>query len=153
MERNGCCDDRKRHGGGPDRFCPAVDELGSKQLGDLGESIAACYLMERGYDVLERNYRCHEGEADLIAYDPRADAIVLVEVKTRRVRSFDGEVYPEEAVDRRKRRRYRRIASCYVMEHYPVRSIRFDVIAITIYSERSAGVEHIHGAFDWDAGE
>lgn len=130
-----------------------VDDLGTKQLGDLGESIAACYLVERGYEILEKNYRCHEGEADLIAYDPRTDAVVLVEVKTRRVRDLDGEVYPEEAVDRRKRRRYRRIASCYLMERYPVRSIRFDVVAISIHTERTAGIEHILGAFDWDAGE
>ncbi len=47
-----------------------VDEFTAKQLGNLGELIAASYLDQRGYEVLEQGYRCPEGEADLIAYDP-----------------------------------------------------------------------------------
>ncbi len=59
-----------------------LDGLTTKQLGNVGEAIAALYLKERGYDILERNYRCHEGEADLIALDTVEGVIVLVEVKT-----------------------------------------------------------------------
>ena len=50
-----------------------VDEFTAKQLGNLGELIAASYLDQRGYEVLEQGYRCPEGEADLIAYDPDED--------------------------------------------------------------------------------
>lgn len=128
-----------------------VAALGPKSLGSLGEVLAACYLDARGYEVLEHNYRCPEGEADLIAYDPESDDIVLVEVKTRRARASD-QLFPEEAVDNAKRRRYRRIAACYIMDHYPVLSMRFDVIAITIIGDNDADLSHYFDVFGWEAG-
>ncbi|MDY2777459.1 MAG: YraN family protein [Collinsella sp.] len=127
-----------------------IARLGCKELGDLGEKLAALYLEERGFEILQRNYRCREGEADLIAFDEAEDLIVLVEVKTRR--GGVGECFPEEAVDRNKRNRYRRIASCYLLEHFPVTALRFDVVAIAIESDSSAQIEHIIGAFDWEQG-
>ena len=102
--------------------------------------------------MVERQYRCREGEADIIAHDLDSDEIVLVEVKTRRAsRSSAIDIYPEEAVDERKRLRYARIASCYVMEHYPVTSLRFDIIAITLLSGGAARITHVQDAFEWDA--
>ena len=95
---------------------------------------------------------CREGEADVIAHDLDSDEIVLVEVKTRRAsRSSTIDIYPEEAVDERKCLRYARIASCYVMEHYPVTSLRFDIIAITLLSGGAARITHVQDAFEWDA--
>lgn len=129
----------------------ALDGLTSKQLGNVGEAIAAIYLKERGYDILERNYRCAEGEADLIALDTAEEAIVLVEVKTRRVRRLDECEFPEEAVNAKKRRRYRRIAANYLMDRFPVSSIRFDVVAVSVTSGHLAGIRHMVGAFDWEA--
>ena len=128
-----------------------LDTLTAKEIGTLGESLAASYLEQRGYEIIERNYRCSEGEADLIALDEDGGEVVLVEVKTRRVRAADGEVYPEEAVTKRKERRYKRIAFCYAMEHFPTPSIRFDVIAVSLCSGCIAGIEHLYRAFDWDA--
>lgn len=128
-----------------------LDTLSTKEIGTLGESLAACYLEQRGYDIIERNYRCPEGEADLIAYDEEGGEVVLVEVKTRRMRSEDDEVYPEEAVTPKKQRRYRRIAYCYAMEHFPTPSIRFDVVAVGLVSGCTASIDHLCGAFDWDA--
>lgn len=128
-----------------------LDSLNNKELGTLGESLAASYLEQRGYEILERNYRCPEGEADLIAYDGGDDSVVLVEVKTRRMRSEDDPVYPEEAVNAKKERRYRRIAYCYAMEHFPTPSIRFDVVAVSLVSGCVASIEHLYNAFDWDA--
>lgn len=126
-----------------------VKGLTAHELGTLGELIAGSYLAERGWDLLEHNYRCPEGEADLIAYDPSADAVVLVEVKTRRVRSLS--VMPEEAVDERKRGRYRRIASCYVMDRFPIMKIRFDVVAIKFFHGELAELEHHFDVFMWEA--
>lgn len=126
-----------------------LDSLSAKEMGAMGEELAASYLEEAGYTIVERNYRCPEGEADLIAFDPDEDAVVLVEVKTRRVRHAD-DLYPEEAVDSRKERRYRRIACCYAAEHCPVPAIRFDVIGVTVAAGYIAGVDHVSGAFDWD---
>lgn len=128
-----------------------LDGLTSKQLGNVGEAIAAIYLKERGYEILERNYRCAEGEADLIAHDTVDDVIVLIEVKTRRVRRLDDCEYPEEAVNAKKRRRYRRIAASYIMDRFPISSIRFDVVAVSVASGHLAGIRHMVGAFDWEA--
>lgn len=127
-----------------------VDALTPKELGKLGELLAASYLSERGYEILEHNYRCPEGEADLIAYDPADEVIVLVEVKTRRVRTFDDE-QPEQAVDARKRARYRRIAGCYVMDRFPVMSIRFDVISVQVMGGQDAQIVHYFDVFAWEA--
>lgn len=144
--------------GTPEEF--ACEELGdtrplttltTKELGRVGEAVAAMYLSGHGYEVLERNYRCAEGEADLIAYDRAEDVVVLAEVKTRRVRNLDESIFPEEAVNAKKRRRYRRIAACYAMDRFPVHAIRFDVIAVTVSGGTVAGVEHLVAAFDWDA--
>lgn len=129
----------------------ALDGLTSKQLGNVGEAIAAIYLKEHGYDILERSYRCAEGEADLIAHDSVEDVIVLVEVKTRRVRYLDDCEFPEEAVNAKKRRRYRRIAANYIMDRFPISAIRFDVVAVSVASGHLAGIRHMVGAFDWEA--
>lgn len=129
----------------------ALDGLTSKQLGNVGEAIAAIYLKEHGYEILERNYRCAEGEADLIAHDTVDDVVVLIEVKTRRVLRLDDCAYPEEAVNAKKRRRYRRIAASYIMDRFPISSIRFDVVAVSVASGHLAGIRHMVGAFDWEA--
>lgn len=113
--------DRGDHVGCDSAAQPSLyDTLTSHEVGVLGEIIASCYLEERGYDILERNYRCPEGEADLVAYDRVEEQVVLVEVKTRRARNVRSaaELYPEEAVDDGKRCRYRRIASRYLTEHF-----------------------------------
>ena len=132
---------------------PAVlDALTTKEIGDLGESIAARHLYDHGYELIEFSYRCAEGEADLIACDPCDGQVVLVEVKTRRVSSPRAEIFPEEAVTARKQSTYRRIAALFAMENFPVPAIRFDVIAVTLIPGYPPAIDHIEGAFDWDAG-
>lgn len=126
-----------------------VDNLTNKELGRLGEQIAQAYLESRGYLIEATGYRCREGEADLIVLDTDSDECVLVEVKTRRAPVGENP-YPELAVDERKRIRYARIAACYVLENFPVFSIRFDVVAVTIRSGFSAEIEHLFSAYEWD---
>jgi putative endonuclease len=97
-----------------------------QNVGRLGERLAARALSERGYRVLEYNYRCRRGEIDLVAED--ADDLVFVEVKTRR-----GNLYglPEEAVTRAKRLKLMEVAACYLDQHAtPERSWRIDVVAV-----------------------
>lgn len=127
-----------------------LELLTPKELGFLGEALASAYLSDRGWDVLDRNYRCREGEADLVAFDPDRNATVLIEVKTRRAHGQAGDLYPEEAVTKLKQRKYARIVSCYAMEHRHLSCLCFDVIAITLFSGMSAQVEHIRDAFEWD---
>lgn len=146
---------RRAEDGGPVRGTEADTRpyalLTPKELGRAGEDLAARYLEDRGYRIIDRGYRCPAGEADIIAYDELSDRIVLAEVKTRRLKSARMQVFPEEAVDGRKRARYHRIAACYAMDHFPTCAIRFDVVGIRIVQGELEGIEHLEAAFDWDA--
>ena len=127
-----------------------IKGLSPRELGMLGELITIDYFNERGYTLLEQGYRCTEGEADLVLLDELDDVVVMAEVKTRRVAlDCTTRVFPEEAVDAQKQRRYRRIASCYLMEHYPLKAIRFDAVGVTIRGGHIAEIEHQYNAFDW----
>ena len=127
-----------------------IKGLSPRELGMLGELITIDYYNERGYTLLEQGYRCTEGEADLVLLDELDDVVVMAEVKTRRVAlDCSTRVFPEEAVDAQKQRRYRRIASCYLMEHYPLKAIRFDAVGVTIRGGHIAEIEHQYNAFDW----
>ena len=114
------------------------------------------YLVKEGYNVT----MVHDGSAaltefdklhpDLVLLDELDDVVVMAEVKTRRVAlDCTTRVFPEEAVDAQKQRRYRRIASCYLMEHYPLKAIRFDAVGVTIRGGHIAEIEHQYNAFDW----
>ena len=110
-------------------------------LGAHGESIAAEWLTERGYELVERNWRCARGEIDLIAWD--GDALVFIEVKTRAGGSTG---HPFEAITDAKVARLRRLVPAWFSEHPHVRarSIRIDAVAVHVDGPRSA-VEHVAG--------
>lgn len=100
------------------------DNLYNKKLGAAGEKAAVRYLKKNKYKILEKNYVCQFGEADIIARD--GDDFVFVEVKTRTSLIY-GE--PSEAVTQKRQQNYRRIASAYLgnVERY---FIRFDIIEV-----------------------
>jgi len=123
-------------------------ESGNKELGRAGEDLAAQYLACKGYEILERNWRCAFGEADIIAED--ANGIVLVEVKTRVSSTVWGEHVPELAVDARKRNRYQKLALMYLSMQTRVDAVRFDVVAINIFDDKTARLRHLVGAYEWD---
>lgn len=125
--------------------------LSTHELGSIGERIVEEQLKLFGYKLLERNYRCSEGEADLIMFDLTEEEIVLIEVKTRRVYDFNRDIFPEEAVTLKKLKRYRRIASCYALDKFPVSKIRFDVVAVKVYPNFSAELLHDFDLFSWEA--
>ena len=113
------------------------------QLGSLGEHIAATYLTDVGLRVLDRNWRCREGELDLVARE--ADALVFCEVKARRGTGFG---FPVEAVTVRKQRRLRTLAQRWLAahdEHAP--HLRFDVVGVLVRPGLPALVTHLRGAF------
>lgn len=113
--------------------------------------MAVDYLDRRGWDVLERNWRCCFGEVDIIAREEGDDeAVVLVEVKTRLALGGRADAMPELSVDSKKRRRYRMLALAYLVSHPEVDSIRFDVIALNVVGEEQARLRHLRGAFEWD---
>ncbi len=112
------------------------------EIGRAGEELAARYLRDRGWRIIDRNVRYREGELDIVA--ARADVCAFVEVKTRRSRRFGT---PAEAVTWRKAARIRSLAGRYLAEHrVAVRTIRFDVIEILAVGD-TFRVTHLEGAF------
>lgn len=109
-------------------------------LGRAGEDRAAQYLTQRGYRILERNWRCPQGEIDIVAVSGRA--LCIVEVKTRRSTAFG---HPFEAVDARKRRRLWQLGNAWIEAHPDCargRSLRIDAIGI-IGDGAAASIEHL----------
>jgi len=102
-----------------------------KALGALGEKKAAEYLKKKGYRIRERNYRCREGEIDIVARDK--DCLVFVEVRTRTGSGFGT---PEESVTAVKREKLVSVALSYLQTHKDLpASWRFDVVAIEVDRE------------------
>lgn len=127
-----------------------VGALNTKELGEFGEILAMCYLEARGYEVLEHHFRCPEGEADVVALDRAASTLVFVEVKTRRIRVGDKHIiYPEEAVDSRKCKRYRRIASSYIDQRGSRYPMRLDVVGVIMDGDGKAQIQHYRDVFQW----
>jgi uncharacterized protein (TIGR00252 family) len=126
---------------------PIDDKESKKELGRRGELAAARFLERNNYRIIERNWKCFAGEADIIASD--GEAIVFVEVKTRR---GTEKGFPAEAVTRKKRDRYEKIALAYLQDHYFDESaVRFDVISIVVLPGDRAFMRHHIGAYSVEA--
>ncbi|MBN1161771.1 MAG: YraN family protein [Dehalococcoidales bacterium] len=96
------------------------------ETGALGERIACDFLGENGYEILENNYRCPEGEIDIVAR--QAGTLVFVEVRTKKSRLFGS---PEESITPAKRDKLRTLAQYYRQEHDNLPpDWRIDVVAI-----------------------
>ncbi|MCD0484971.1 YraN family protein [Streptacidiphilus sp. ASG 303] len=129
-------------------------------LGRYGEEVAARRLAEAGLTVLERNWRCREGELDIVALE--GDTLAVCEVKTRRENGFQQ---PAEALTEAKAERLRRLAARWLDERWPVHlsrlaaappgpprpaapppgGVRIDLIAVTGRRRGAALVEHLRG--------
>lgn len=108
------------------------------QMGVWGEELAADYLREKGYVILERDWRSGHRDIDIIA---RQDAcIVFVEVKTRRSSDFGS---PAEAVDYSKQRNLLRAINHYLHYRQIDMPWRFDVISIVGVPGEQPAIEHI----------
>ena len=112
-------------------------------VGRYGEDVAARHLCEAGLEILERNWRCAEGEIDIVARG--RGALVICEVKTR---SSAACGLPVEAVTRKKADQLRRLALLWLREH-PAggADVRFDVVSVMRQPMGAALVEHVRGAF------
>lgn len=112
-------------------------------VGRFGEDVAARHLEQAGLRIVERNWRCREGEIDIIATD--GPILVFCEVKTR---SGSGFGRPEEAVGRTKAARIRRLAVRWLEERRPeYADLRFDVVAVERSRSAPLRVDHTRGAF------
>jgi putative endonuclease len=99
----------------------------SMPLGERGEMVAWAYLVNEGYRLLEKNYRCPLGEIDVVA--ARGGRLAFVEIKTRR---HHGLGLPEEAVDAAKQKKLVRLAQYYLKEkNREDARVSFDVLSVT----------------------
>lgn len=116
----------------------------NRELGMRGEEAACRYLIRRGYEILDRNWKCFAGEADIVACDEDG-ALVFVEVKTR---TDATKGFPSEAVGPKKRAKYEKIALAYLADYDVVDIVvRFDVISIMVLTPERAMIRHHIGAF------
>jgi putative endonuclease len=95
------------------------------QLGKWGETQAAGYLTQRGYTILETNFRCREGELDLVAQ--QGSYLCFVEVKLRKNAAL---AQAREFVTPQKQRKVRLAAQRYLLQHPTDRQPRFDVVEV-----------------------
>ena len=97
-----------------------------RETGTQYEKMAAAYLQKQGYEIIEQNFRCRQGEIDIIAQD--GEYLVFCEVKYR---STEQKGHPLEAVTVQKQHRLSRAALYYVAKRglFDV-PCRFDVIGI-----------------------
>ena len=114
-----------------------------KQLGAWGEKVAAIQLEADGYRIVARNWRCQQGEIDLIA-QAGDGLLAFVEVKTRRGRSMG---LPEEALTPHKSRKLIQLAQIYLGEHDLDVDWRIDLVAVELdKSGKLLRCEHIPNA-------
>lgn len=111
-------------------------------FGKMGEQMAAKYLTDKGYVILEHNYRRGHLEIDLIALD--GDELVIVEVKSR---AYDIILHPEEAVDHKKRLNLIRLANEYVKTHGRKENVRFDIVSI-VSNANGTEIKHLKNAYN-----
>ncbi|EIV95944.1 YraN family protein [Frankia sp. QA3] len=112
-------------------------------LGRFGEEVASRHLAAGGAAILDRNWRCREGELDLVVQD--GPDLVFCEVKTRSGTRYGSAA---EAVVGRKAARIRRLAARWLAEHPHVPSpVRFDVVLVSRPPAGPVRVEHLRGAF------
>ena len=111
-------------------------------VGAYGERLAARYLTESGLQILDRNWRCDQGEIDIVAMDDTC--LVIVEVKTRRSLAYGS---PVEAVTAVKAARLRRLAACWLTDHRSqvdsVVDVRIDVVGVLRPRSGPARIEHL----------
>ena len=114
----------------------------TKQVGNIGEDLAAKYLQSKRYEIIDRNYRWARGEIDIVARI--GDTLVFVEVKTARGDRFGS---PETWVNQRKQSQIAQVAQRYLQEkRIQDLNCRFDVVAV----QRKEGgwhLEHFENAF------
>lgn len=112
--------------------------------GKIGEDFAVEFLLQKGYDIIERNYHSRFGEIDIIAQN--SSCIVFVEVKTR---DENYQISPLEAVTAGKQKKLYKTALLYLQSHPTPLQPRFDVIGITTKNDHYTikSTEHIENAF------
>lgn len=117
------------------------DKTKNKSTGNIGEDIAAQYLEEKGYKILDRNVVLPYGEIDILAR--QKNTIIIVEVKTVRGAGFG---LAQDLVRFKKQNKLRLLARG-VCQQYPSKTIRIDVIGVDLFTNPPE-IEHIESAVE-----
>ena len=114
-----------------------------RDVGILGEKLARDFLEKRGYHIWQTNYRCPEGEIDIVA--KHEDSLVFIEVRTRKSLEFGS---PEESITPAKMEKLRTVAERYRQTHDNLpASWRIDVVAVELdASNKASRIELIENA-------
>lgn len=116
-----------------------------KSFGSEGEEIAAKYLAEKGFEIIERNYFHGHGEIDIIAIDPRDNYLVFVEVKTRNSMDYGDPAY---AINKKKIGQIKKVAELYLADkNIQEHDCRFDVVTVLLANPKNPLIEHYENAF------
>jgi putative endonuclease len=113
----------------------------SRQIGNEAESLAADYLKEKGYEILDRNWYCQHLELDVVAR--KNEMVVFVEVKSLFSSAFRE---PYQQVNLQKQRALIAAANAYIRKKNIVDEVRFDIVSI-ITGRGEPSIEHIENAF------
>jgi len=118
-----------------------------RDTGILGEKLAKDFLKKRGYHILETNYRCPEGEIDIVA--KHKDSLVFIEVRTKRSLEFGS---PEESITRAKKERMKATAAYYWQTHDNLPPFwRIDVVVVELNQKgQPSRIELIENAVSED---
>jgi putative endonuclease len=120
-------------------------ESDRRARGREAEDLAAAFLRDRGFEILDRNHAIPRGEVDLVCRE--GEVLCFVEVRSRGSEAQGG---PEETVGRRKARRVVAAATDWALRHGALEdAIRFDVVAVTFVGG-APRIEHFRAAFDAD---
>lgn len=112
------------------------------KIGIKGEQIATDFLLNKGYNVLHRNWRSGHKEVDIIAF--KDDILAIIEIKTRSKSKLS---FPEETVTHRKQQFLKSAAIDYVALYPQYINIRFDIISIIIAKDEIKEIVHFEEAF------
>jgi len=123
--------------------------IARRRTGEIAEDLVARRLAAAGWEIVERNARTRYGELDIVARDNAT--LVFIEVKGAREGTSLGPEKPILAIDARKQRRVRRLASAWMSERRdqpPYAEIRFDAVGVTLDRHGSAvEIDYVKGAF------
>lgn len=115
-----------------------------QQKGKIGENLACKYLEKNHYTIIDRNFRCKQGEIDIIACDTQKKELVFFEVKTRSSLKYGR---PSEAVQKTKREHIIAVAKYYYYKNKIHKiPVRFDVIEVFL-TNSNYKINHIKQAF------
>lgn len=118
-----------------------------RELGDFGEGLAEDFLRQKGYKILQRNFRVPKGEIDIIA--EKDEKTIFIEVKTRQSNTFGNAI---EGVGSQKINRMYKAIDAYFRAQYKdpdEEPFQIDIVGITAFPHKTPSIVHIENAVEF----